>query len=132
MIVAIKSGAVGRVHLDELVNDLDRLGDQRVVGRLDAEANEFEKAGIDYFAFVECSGSVIKLDLFAGIGFSVSRDAKVVVAVTVFSRLSRRPFFDVRLPIVGGREIFVSGCGVAILVCDLSRTDKPGDLGGDG
>src|SRR5690349_16265 len=65
VVVAVERGSAWGVDLDQLIDDLERFHDQRIVGTLDAEADEFEEAGIDYLVLVECSGIVIEFDLVA-------------------------------------------------------------------
>src|SRR5207249_11300496 len=44
--VTVKSFTVGRINFYELVDDLERFDDKRVVGGFDDEANKLEKTGV--------------------------------------------------------------------------------------
>ena len=53
MVVAAPAGAVGRLDLEDVVDDLQRVDDERIVGAADAVAHEFEEAGVDDLARLE-------------------------------------------------------------------------------
>ena len=65
--VAIKAFTVWSIDLDLPVNDFDALLDQRIVGWLDAEPHKFKKTGIHDLVLFEKTGTVVQLDLFAGV-----------------------------------------------------------------
>src|SRR6185503_6631796 len=95
--------AIGAAGGEDLVDDGDRVAHGRVVGRLDAEADELEEARVDDLALVDARGPAVA-DVVgrALVRLAILREPQVVRLGPVRPVVRGGPVVDALLPVVGG------------------------------
>jgi hypothetical protein len=81
-----------------------RLGDVRVVRRLDTEPHELEEAGVDDGLVEVDTNGVAEVALGLVVGVAVVVDTDVVAVVTVGSGGREQPLLGAALPLVGDAQ----------------------------
>ena len=145
VVVAPPAGAEGRVALEDGVDDLERVDDERVVGAADAVADKFEEACIDNLAGLEVlllvRGAVGDMDVAGsdlvvveGLAGSRRADPHVVVLDVGIEDAfgGGGPLVEMGFDPVG--VAFEKGCEFVGLLGagDVRRADEAGDDGGEG
>ncbi len=144
VVVAAPAVAIRGLDLQNVIDDFERIDDERIVGAPDAVADEFEEAGIDDLAglevallaglaVVDVNPSVGQLGVVERLAHGRRVDAHVVVldCREQDAFVGRRPLVEMRFdPVCVGFEEAAEFSGLT-RSRDIGGTDQGGDDGGE-